>query len=111
MKIDTSHADGDAYLGCEIHLELGQYCARAGGTVVAGYREDSLATAGGIHDDRVGNAVRGSGSRTVCASAGAAGRMSGGATSAADHHWSGIESRGGALGIDHPNLAQLIADK
>src|SRR5579863_4415868 len=51
MKIDASEADGDAYRCGKIHLQLSQHCARPRSTVVARYRKDSLAPAGGIHND------------------------------------------------------------
>jgi hypothetical protein len=37
--------------------------------------------------------------------------VSDGTTAAADHHGAGIASGYGALGIDHPKLAELVADE
>src|ERR1700690_2072284 len=111
IKIDAPLPEGDAHLSGEIHAQLSQYCAGAGSSIVAGNRKDFLGTARRVQDDRVGNAVSRSDGSAIRARSGAAGRVSRGAASTADHDGASIEGRGGTGSIDHPKLAELIADE
>ena len=107
----AAESDVNSHQTRKVEFELSRGGTGARGPVVATESKDSLADAGAIHNDGVGNPKGTTACRAVSAGTRSARGVGNRAATATDHDRTRIERWRSGIGVDDPEFPKLIAYK